>query len=366
MKRILSIMLVLVLVFAVGCQPKEATSTEPTKTETVKIVDNDNLKPEDVKEITMGLVTDTGGIDDKSFNQGTYEGLKAYQEKYLPEKKDNLSYLQSITDADYIPNLTQFADAKKDLIVAPGFLFEQAIAEIAKTFPEQKILFLDAVVDAPNVANAVFAEHEGSYLVGLAAGLKAKEAGKTKVGFIGGADFDLIQKFEAGFEQGVKAVDPNFEVMIDYASGFDKAEEGQTIAAKMYDAGAYIIYHAAGSTGNGVIKEAKDRANNGQDVWVIGVDKDQYAEGMLKDGQKSAVLTSMIKRVDQASYDIAKMVAKGEFKGGTYVFSLANNGVDIPSVNPNLKPEWVEQINKYKADVIAGTIKIDPVPTRKK
>lgn len=350
MKRYLALLLVAVMALSVACTP---TATEP----------DGNA---DTPQIKIGLVTDTGGIDDKSFNQGTWEGIVDYQKAVgLPEA--NVKFLQSTSDADYIPNLTTLAEDGMDLVVAPGFLFESAIKQFSTDFPDQKILFIDAVVDAPNVLNAVFAEHEGSFLVGVAAALKSEEAGKTKVGFIGGADFDLIQKFEAGFEQGVKAVNPDMEIVIQYATGFDKPEEGQTLASKMYDEGVYVIYHAAGGTGNGAIKEAKDRREAGEDVWVIGVDKDQYADGIYTGGDvESAILTSMVKRVDLAAYRAAEQVAKGEFAGGIYEYSLKDDGVGIPAENPNLTDEWVNTINEYKTKIASGEITVDPVPTRVK
>lgn len=364
MKRFCIFVLVLLLAISViSCSKGETKEKADTNIKSV-IVDNEDVDKSTLKEIKIGLVTDTGGIDDKSFNQGTWEGLVYYKEKFeLPD--ENLGYLQSTTDADYIPNLTQYCEEKRDLIVAPGFLFTNSIEEVSKNFPDQKILFIDSVVDSPNVANAVFAEHEGSFLVGVAAALKAKEDGKNKVGFVGGADFDLIQKFEAGFEQGVKAVDKNIEIDIKYVGHFDKPEEGQTIAAKMYDDGAHVIYHAAGGSGNGVIKEGKDRAKNGTDAWVIGVDKDQYLDGIYE-GDKSVILTSMVKRVDQVSYEMAKKVAQDKFKGGVFTYGVKENGVLIPANNPNLKDDWVKTINEYREKIVSGEIKVDPVPTRVK
>ena len=198
MKRFLTLAMVLLLslsLIACGEKAEEGGAVAP---EQETIVDNEDVDKDSLKEITIGLVTDVGGIDDKSFNQGTWEGIQYYAKKFeLPA--DNISYLQSTSDADYIPNLTQFSEDKKDLMVAPGFLFEESLKKVAADFPDQKILFLDAVVEAPNVLNAIFAEHEGSYLVGVAAALKAQDAGKDTVGFVGGMDFDTIQKFEAGF-----------------------------------------------------------------------------------------------------------------------------------------------------------------------
>jgi basic membrane protein A len=376
MKKVLSLLLAIMLVasLAVGCttneQAEETTAAVEETTAAAEETEAEETEAEETEaEMTeepmvVGLVTDVGGIDDKSFNQGTWEGiLKFAEDNGFGE--DQYKYVQSATDADYVTNLSTFADDELDLIVAPGFLFFDAMTEVAASYPDQKFLLIDSVVDAPNVASAVFAEHEGSFLVGVAAALKAQEAGMDKVGFIGGMDFDLIQKFEAGFEQGVAAVDANIEVMVEYAGAFNDDAAGQNLAVKMYDAGAYVIYHAAGGTGNGLIKEAKDRVQNGQDVWAIGVDKDQYADGIYE-GEKSVMLTSMIKRVDTAAYAVSEMVKNGEFNGGVQVFTLANNGVGIPAENPNLTEEWITKINELAEQVINGDITVDVVPNRLK
>jgi basic membrane protein A len=312
----------------------------------------------------VGLVTDVGGIDDKSFNQGTWEGIvKWAEEMNLPE--DNYRYLQSASDADYLPNINAFSDEQLDLIIMPGFLFEDSLTTAAAQYPDQKYLIIDMVVDAPNVASAVFAENEGSFLVGVAAALKAQEAGKDTVGFIGGMDFDLIQKFEAGFEAGVWAVDSSMTVLVDYAGSFTDAQVGQTLAAKQFDAGAYVIFHAAGGTGNGLIKEAKDRRAAGEDVWAIGVDKDQYADGVYNDNGDSAVLTSMMKRVDVAAYNVCDDTYNGNFPGGqVLVFDLSNDGVGLPAENPNLSQSIVDSVATYKAGILDGTYTVPVTPSR--
>jgi len=317
-------------------------------------------------QFKVGLVTDVGGIDDKSFNQGTWEGIVRFAQDYkLP--KANYKYLQSSAEADYVPNLTTFADEKLNLIVAPGFLFNNAMAEVALKNPTQKFLIIDSVVqdakgkNIPNVANAVFAEHEGSFLVGVAAGLKAKADGKNVVGFLGGMQFPLIEKFQAGFEQGVKAVFPECKILVDYAGDFAAPDKGQAIAQKQFNAGAYIIFHAAGGTGNGMIKEAKERSQKGDIRWGIGVDKDQYADGLY--GNKSAVLTSMMKRVDVAAYDVCKMTMEGKFPGGQVLtFTLANKGVGIPEKNPNLSADIVAKVREYEALIASGKLKVSEVP----
>lgn len=315
-------------------------------------------------DFQIGLVTDTGGIDDKSFNQGTWEGVLKFAEEFdLPE--ENYRYLQSDSDADYIPNISAFADEQLDLIVMPGFLFYDALVELSEDFPDQNFLIIDSVVEADNVASAVFAEPEGSFLVGVAAALKAQAAGEDTVGFIGGGDFPLIHGFEAGYVAGVHAVDSEMTVLVDYVGDFNDAGKGQALAVKQYDAGAYVIYHAAGSAGNGTISEAKSRRTNGEDVWVIGVDKDQYEEGIYNDDDDSAILTSMVKRVDVAAYDVAKATLDGEFPGGqTLVFNLENNGVGLPDENPNLSESIITAVAGYRDDIIAGDITVPTVPER--
>ncbi len=366
MKKFLSLLLVLVLAFSlVGCGKKEDKKPEQPadgKTTEQKQEDQKDAQKKDAKDLHIGFVTDIGGIDDKSYNQTTWEGVKKFAADFGLEDSQ-ITFLQSKTEADYIPNLSSLADQKMDLIVAAGYKFQKALTDIADNYPDQKFLIIDSVVEKPNVASAIFSENEGSFLVGVAAGLKTKAEGKNKVGFIGGEDSELIQRFEAGYVQGVKAVDPNIEVVIEYAASFADPAKGQTIASKLYDSGCYVIYHAAGGTGNGVIKEAKDRKLNGQDVWAIGVDTDQYDEGIYE-GDKSVILTSMLKGVGVASHDVCKMVMDGTFKGELLVFDLSNDGVDIPANNPNLEKEWVDEIQKFKEKVKSGEIKVDPVPER--
>lgn len=335
----------------------------------------------------VGLVTDTGGIDDKSFNQGTWEGVKLFaSENKLAVNKD-VKYSQSSAEADYIPNLSTFADEGMNLIVAPGFLFGSAIAKVAARYPEVHFLAIDTVVTTPaekdasgndvagtggtpfpNVASAIFAEHEGSFLVGVAAGLKAKADGFDTVGYVGGIQFASIEKFEAGYRQGIKAVYPECKVLYDYAGFFDKPDIGQALAQKQYNAGAYIIFQVAGGTGNGVIKEAKERSlkakDKGQLAWAIGVDKDQYADGVY-DGKASAILTSMVKRVDMIAHDAAQMGKDGKFPGGqTIVLNLKNAGVGIPDENPNLTPEMLKIINDYAQQIKDGKLVVSEIPAR--
>ena len=313
------------------------------------------------KDFSVGMVTDTGGIDDKSFNQSTWEGLSKFKEVTGAK----VGYVQSNNEADYIPNLTTAADEDNDLVIATGFLFEDSVKKVSADKPDTKFLIIDQpITDRPNVTSASFSAEEASYLVGVAAAETAKAAGKTKVGYLGGGDFPLIQAFEAGYEAGVKSVDEKMEISVEYVGDFSDAGKGQSLASKMYDEGAYVIFHAAGGAGNGMIKEAKGRRQNKEEVWAIGVDKDQYADGIYE-GDKSVILTSMVKRVDVAAFDIALKTLKGEFPGGKdNLYNIANNGVGIPVKNPNLTEDVLKKVEEAREKIKSGSVKVPTVPSR--
>lgn len=377
MKKILTILLALMLIVgltACGGDDDASTNTdvedavedavdevEDTVDEvTDEVEDTVDEMTDEESDFSVALVTDTGGIDDKSFNQGTWEGIQQFAE----ETGADITYAQSNSDADYVPNLSTFSEEDYNLIVAPGFLFVDSMSEVSNNFPDQKFLIIDEVVaERPNVASAVFAEEQGSFLVGVAAAQATLDAGMNSVGFIGGMDFALIQKFEAGFIAGVKEVAPDMEVVVEYVGDFVSTEVAASYASRMYDNGSYVIYHAAGGAGNGLLKEAKDRRASGEDVWAIGVDKDQYDDGVYGDNGESAVLTSMVKRVDVAAYTVAEMTMNDEFPGGeTLVFTLENDGVGIPEENPNLSDEIVSLVNDYATQIISGDIIVPTVP----
>lgn len=327
---------------------------------------NGNTPVDDGEDkIKIGFVTDVGGINDRSFNQTSYAGVKKFADEYKLVEGEDVKYLQSDKETDYIPNLTTFAEEGVDLILAAGFLFADAIAETAANYPDQNILIIDVDwldTSLKNVQQAVFNEHEGSYLVGVAAGLMAKNAGKDTVGYITGQDSVTMQKFEAGYQAGVWSVYPECKILYDNANDFTSQETGKTLAAKQYNQGAYVIFHAAGGTGMGVISETADRRDAGEDVWVIGVDSDQYEYGKYGDEGKSAVLTSMLKRVDTASYNAAKAVADGTFTGGVVRYSLADGGVGIPEENPNLSESILTEIDKAYEAIANGDIKVPDKP----
>lgn len=305
----------------------------------------------------IGMVTDVGGVNDNSFNQSAWEGLtKLRTDLGMPE--DNVKYLQSTGDADYIPNLTQFVKDKWDLTWGIGYLMGDHVKKVAQENPEAKLAIIDAVVEAPNVESVVFKEHEGSFLVGVVAGKMTKS---NKIGFVGGIDIPVIKRFEAGFIEGVKAVNPDAQVIPVYTGAFDKPDLGKSAASQLYGQGADIVFQAAGSTGDGVFNEAKDRKTKGENVWVIGVDKDQS----LTFGD-DVTLTSMMKRVDEAVHRVSKGVVDGKFEGGKVVtLGLAENGVGLAETsNKNVPEDVLKLVDDYKNKIIKGKITVPEVPAK--
>lgn len=309
---------------------------------------------EETTDFSVKMVTDVGGVDDKSFNESAWEGLQQFNADFGA----TVDYLQSGDAADYQPNLNRLVREGNDLVFAIGFLMGDDVKAVAQQQTDARLAIVDMVVEGDdgnlleNVANITFSEHEGSFLVGVIAGLTTKT---NKVGFLGGVDGFLIKKFESGFKAGVKAVNPDAEIFVQYAESFNNAALGQQIAGTIYTQGADIIYHAAGGTGNGLFTEAKERKRAGEDVWAIGVDKDQHAEGM----PENVTLTSMIKRVDQAVYLVSERTMNGDFPGGQIVeFGLQQEGVGIAPTTENVSAEALEAVEDYKTRILNGEINV--------
>ena len=301
--------------------------------------------PASGKKIKAGLVTDVGGVNDKSFNASAWDGMQ----RAGKELGADVKYTESRVNADYVSNLTQYAQNGYDVVFAVGFLMNDAVKDVAPKFPSVKFAIIDG--DAPNLPNCAaikFREEEGSYLAGALAGLTTKT---NVIGFVGGIQMPLIEKFEAGYSAGAKAVNPKVEVKTGYAGKFDDPQKGQELALSQMGAGADIIYHAAGKTGIGVIKAVQ---NKGAGFYAIGVDKDQDGEA------PGRVLTSMVKRVDVAVFDVCKTVADGNFKSGTVVLGLREHGVGLSPMQftkKDIPADALKKVDALRAQIIAGTLK---------
>jgi len=319
-------------------------------------------------KLKVGMVTDAGTIDDKSFNQGTWQGIVRASKDFPVETK----YLKptGTTEADYLKEISNLYDAGFRFIVCPGFKFETTIFKAQDKYPDAKFVLIDGnphsgdynPVVKPNTVSIFFAEHESGFLAGLATALQIKEG---EVGFIGGMEIPPVQKFNWGFQQGVKYANDNYGSKINikpenvvYQGSFDNVAAGQQLAAQMFDKGVKAIFCAAGGVGVGAINEAKTRAKAGKQVWIVGVDVDQYSDGIYE-GNKSVIITSAMKRIDQAAYDMIKAEKEGKFPGGqTLIFDAKNNGVGIPENNPNLTDDVVKTVNEIFKKLQNGEIKV--------
>lgn len=318
--------------------------------------------------LKVGMVTDAGTIDDKSFNQGTWEGIKESE----TELGIDANYLKpnGTTEADYTKEIGNLYDSGYKFIVTPGYKFETSVFKAQTKYEDAKFVILDGAphsgdynyVLGKNTVAIYFAEEQSGFLAAVATALQLKEG---DVGFIGGLEIPSVQKFNWGFQQGIAYANNNLGTNITikaenvvYQGSFDNTAAGQQLAATMYDNGVKAIFAAAGGVGVGVINEAKQRVTNGEDVWVIGVDVDQYSDGIYE-AEKSVVLTSAIKKINQATYSMIQDELNGEFKGGqTLRFDVLNDGVGIPEENPNLSEETITKVKEVYELMKAGEITV--------
>lgn len=328
---------------------------------------DDDSKGSDSKDkkdgFSVAMVTDTGGIDDRSFNQSTWEGIQKWGKEEGVEKGDGgYDYLQSASDSDFTTNINNLVRRNFDLVFAVGYKLEDSVKEVANQQKDAKIAIIDSVVpDYDNVASIMFKANEASYLAGVAAALESKTG---KVGFLGGMESDIIDGFEAGFVAGAKAADPKVKVDVQYAGSFGDAAKGQTIAKRMYDGGADIVFHAAGGTGQGLFTEAIAQKKAGNDVWAIGVDRDQYDEGKVDD-KTNIVMTSVLKRVDVAAEDMIKRTKDGDFPGGeTVTYGLKDDGVGLADSHGAISDKTQKEVDKAQQDIVDGKIEVPEKPKK--
>jgi basic membrane protein A len=354
--------------------PAPSASTAPT----------DANRAAEKRSLAVGLVTDVGGRGDHSFNDSALRGLEAWAAnvkfqsgKYVPLSLEERASLipetlrsdilpldvrplvvQSKAQEDYQPNLQLLVDQGAGLIVGTGFLLENAVEAVAKANPQAKFVLIDspvldpsgAVISLPNVRTIVFREEEGSFLAGALAGLVAK----GKVGFVGGMEIPLIKKFEAGYRAGVKATAPEASVLVQYTGSFDNVSAGKQATVDLIGKGAQVIFHAAGSDGNGVIQAVKEAHAAGKPVYAIGVDSDQ--SHLAPD----AVVSSMLKRVDLAVWQASSDLVRGAFSTGDVVMGLKTGGVELAPLMLTLpdRERIAKTLEVLKEKVVAGEIRV--------
>lgn len=350
-----------------GCTPATPTTTTPGTTPgttTAGTTTPDATSAGETPDITdksVGMTTDEGGKGDKSFNDAGIAGLDQIKSEF------GLDYdLIETTDPSMIQQNLETIMSQNDFGVTVGFKMMDAVAAVAAANAEKSFILVDAEVDLPNVKNVLFKEHEGSFLLGVIAGLMTET---NKVGFIGGIEGDVIGRFESGFAAGVASVNPEAGKLlipegdalhgefVSYAASFSDTGKGKELALDMYNRGADIVYHAAGGVGLGLFDAAEETGN-----FAMGVDSDQ---ALIVPDKADVILVSMMKRVDVAVYDAVKAYIEGTFEGGSENLGLAEDAVGISeTIHPDLqaKPEILEKVEEYTELIKAGTLVVPGTP----
>lgn len=337
---------------------EEDTSTDEGTDDTATEDDNGEDTGDDTEatDFEIAMITDEGGVDDRSFNQSAWEGMMewAADNGYSGERGDGIEYYQSDDSADFVPNLNNALVDGYDIIYGIGYLLLPAVNDVADQNPDQWFGIVDDISDRDNVVSLTFRDHEAAFLAGVAA---AHTTETGKVGFIGGIAGEVIDRFQTGFEAGVAHVDESIEVDVQYAESFGDAGIGTQIADGMFTAGADIIYHAAGAVGNGVFTSARNRLEADPDatIWTIGVDRDQEDEGNWDGG--NFMLTSTLKGVGASVIMATDQAIEEGFPGGeNLAYGLEEEGVDL--VRGNMSDEAWEAVEEARQQIIDGEIEV--------
>ncbi len=321
---------------------------------------------DDKSKVHVGIVFDIGGKDDRSFNAAAFAGAKCAETGKWPDGTNCakpplpilLRDIEPGNPTSIEPAMRAFAERNYDLIIGIGFAQTPIIELVAKDYPNTRFAIVDGFSNLPNVASLIFKEHEGSYLVGM---LAAKTSKTGTIGFLGGMDIGLIHRFKGGYEEGARAINPNIRIIPNYVGVTDAAwnnpGKGKEIALAQINKGADVIFTAAGNSGLGAFDavEQAGKQDGRATHFVIGVDANQ---NMLKPG---FVLTSMVKRVDNAVYSIIQDVVNGQFKAGTHVYGLNEDGVGYAMDANNkdlITPEMIKQVEEARKKIISGEIKV--------
>ena len=315
-----------------------ADTADTTKTEE----SGDSAEAADTKdasEFKVGLITDVGGVNDGSFNQSSWEGLERAGE----ELGVTVNYLESATDADYAPNMETFIDEDYDLIISVGYMLADATRAAAEANPDTKFAIIDdSSIDLPNVTSLIFHAEQASYLVGYVAGLTTKS---NNIGFVVGMTNETMNQFGYGYYAGAKDANPDVTVQQFNANSFADSATGKTMANTAITNGADIVFQAAGATGLGVIEACQEAG-----VYAIGVDSDQSSIA------PNTVLTSAMKRVDNAVYEAVQELIDGTLEGGVKTFDLAAGGVDIAPSQDLISEDVIAAVDEVKEKIISGDV----------
>lgn len=290
------------------------------------------------KILRVGMVTDTGGVNDGSFNQLSWEGLHQAGDDFDIE----VGYLESATDADYMPNIEAFCDEGYDLVIGTGYSLEDAMREAEESYPDTQFAILETVIDQPHVRSLMFKHEQASYLVGYVAGMMTET---DTIGIIVGMNTETLNLFGYGYIAGALAANPDITVLQQNVNSFSDAATGKAMANTEITNGADIIFTAAGASGLGAIEACQEAG-----IYAIGVDSDQSSIA------PATIITSAMKRVDVAVYDTVEQLVNGELNGGVATYDLSAGGVDIAPTQDLLPDDVIAAVDEIKQQIISGEI----------
>ena len=387
MKKIIALVLMAVMCMTlfVGCSNKTATTAATTASSAVSASTaasassaaaastasaSSAAASSAAPDLKVGMVCNAISIDDKSFNQATWEGITRAQKDFGIETKYLIASEQNTEGFEQA--ISNLYDTGYRMIVTPGYTFAKAIFDAQTMYPDCKFVILDSApqddgADQPTIAqNSVgidYAAQQAGFVAGFACALQLKEG---EFGALFGQEITPTKLFKTGFQQGVIYANENYDCKIKmrdenfvWSGSFSDAALGQQITAQLYNSGCNLVYCACGTTALGGFNEAKARAEKGEDVWVVGCDVDQYDDGLLADGSKSVTMTSTMKNLANSTYDEIKAALDGTFVGGQLItFDASNDGVGIPATNPNLSDEVQSEANKILEKIKNGEITV--------
>lgn len=321
MKRIIAVLLTAIMIFGlIGCAKQAAPEPKPT---TPKVV----------------FIAADGGLEGNRSNTAAYEGIKKAEEDY----KIEVSTVEPATSTEYVDAISKAAADGAKMVIGTGYISVETMTKIAAKYPDTYFALLDyANKVADNVMSLVYKEQEGAFIAGVIAGLTTKT---QVVGFVGGEDTPAVDTYEYGFRAGVKAISPNYQVVVGFTGSFEDPQTGKTIAQSLISQGADVLYHEAGTSGDGVIAAAKDAG-----IWAIGSDGDQSEQA------PKTVLCSTYERLDNGVYLAIQTMMEDDFKGGIFEFGLDFEAVGYTDEAGNLPPVTEEQAKAYIKAILAGDI----------
>lgn len=298
------------------------------------------------QKLMLGIILSSNGFDDNSINASTWAGIKKFAVSNKMDQGKDFFIVQPKTEKDYPQSISNLIDRKATTVIAPGYYLESQVLDAAEKNRSVHFIVLDSNVVFPNITSAIFSDHEGSFIIGIISALICKREGKSTVGFIGSFKHPIIERYLAGYSQGIRAIDPSIKILIKYSNTLQDVTSAGLLAKEAYSEGAYIIYHVSGESGKGIIEEAITQNVAGNRCWVVGVGVDDYSKGIYTNG--SVVLTSMIKKYDFVIESLLQMKISGSLEPGKiYNFSLGQEALGIPDNNPNLDSEILSIVSQY-------------------